>query len=154
MLIHFVCSGNTNRSRMAEAYLNSKQIPGIEVSSSGIYASHNLNGALSEYARFVLAEAGILSFTSEQWQETTRELLEGVDVVVFMDQKHYDFCVNELNYVPKKYYIWNILDVEYNPAGDNREQMNEKIIEDEEIYTSITKKVDELIKEVDPNEEA
>lgn len=139
---------------MAEAYLKSKQIPGIEVSSSGIYATHNLSGSLSEYARFALAEAGILSFVSEHWQETTRDLLEQADIVVFMDQKHYDFCANELGYVPKKYYIWNILDVEYNPAGDNREQMNEKIIEDEEIYTSITKQVDELIKEIDSNEEA
>jgi protein-tyrosine-phosphatase len=38
MRVHFVCTGNLYRSRMAEAYLRSKAIPGLEVTSSGVLA--------------------------------------------------------------------------------------------------------------------
>jgi len=50
----FVCTGNTCRSPMAAAILTSKQIPGVEVKSAGVFA---LNGdALSPNAQQVLEE--------------------------------------------------------------------------------------------------
>lgn len=44
--IHFVCRGNNFRSRLAEAYLNSKKLPGIKVISSGIEAEKMIAGRL------------------------------------------------------------------------------------------------------------
>jgi len=145
MKIHFICSGNTNRSRMAEAYLRSKNIKGLEVSSSGIYATHNLNGSLSSYARLVLEKAGILEFASKNWQQTTKEILEDKDLIIFMAQNHFDFCKNNFGYNLGNYLIWNIKDVDYNPEGDTEEERHFKAMEDEEIFKSIVTKVDELI---------
>ena len=56
MNIIFVCTGNTCRSPMAEGYLASKQIPWINVTSRGLFASIE---AASENAVKVMAERGI-----------------------------------------------------------------------------------------------
>lgn len=53
--ILFVCTGNTCRSPMAEAYLKSRSIPGIEVKSAGVSAVNgggatpNVKQVLEEY---------------------------------------------------------------------------------------------------------
>jgi len=146
MRIHFVCSGNTNRSRMAEAYLKSKNISGIKVSSSGIYATHNLNGSLSKYAQTVLKEYNILDYASIAWIQTTKEILESADLVIFMSDRQFEFCRNELKCIPKEYFIWNIGDVNFNPRGDNQEEQKIKTKEDEDIFQQVKRKVDELIK--------
>lgn len=50
----FVCTGNTCRSPMAEAILKSKNIPGIEVKSAGVYATKGQEA--STYATEILRE--------------------------------------------------------------------------------------------------
>lgn len=50
----FVCTGNTCRSPMAEAILKSKDIPGIEVKSAGVYAVKGQDA--SPHAKNVLSE--------------------------------------------------------------------------------------------------
>lgn len=145
MKIHFVCSGNTNRSRMAEAYLKSQQISGLDISSSGIYATHNENGPLSKYAETVLTENNIIKFAAHTWTQTTKHLLEAADLVIFMSNHQFEYCRDELGVIPKKYLIWNIGDVETNPQGDDDAARRRKILEDEDIFEQIKKRVDDLI---------
>jgi protein-tyrosine-phosphatase len=75
MWVHFICSGNTNRSRLAEAYFNSKRISGITTTSSGIYADNNSNGDICEYSLKILEENHILQYTAKSWTKTSREVL-------------------------------------------------------------------------------
>jgi protein arginine phosphatase len=53
----FVCTGNTCRSPMAAAILKSKDIPGVEVKSAGVYA--NNGSQASQHASSVLREQNI-----------------------------------------------------------------------------------------------
>lgn len=145
MLIHFICSGNTNRSRMAEAYFNSKKVPGMTATSSGIYASHNLNGPITFFAKNILEREGILDYTAKSWQETTKEILEQADVVIFVKKHHFDFVKNELHYIPRRYYIWDIEDVTSSQNMNFEQMRQEEILEDEKVFVNIKKAVDELI---------
>lgn len=52
--VEFVCSGNTFRSRTAEAYLKSKGVAGIVVSSSGPTANLDLNGPISWWGQRII----------------------------------------------------------------------------------------------------
>lgn len=145
MKIHFVCSGNTNRSRMAEAYLNSKKLPGIIVSSSGIYANDNWEGSLSRYAERILTEHNLLPFAAKHWTQTTVDILDDNDLVVFMRRHHYDYCVEVLRWQPKNYLIWNIDDIPTNPLGDAEETVKAKAAADEGVFGNIVKEVDKLV---------
>ncbi len=111
MKIHFVCTGNTFRSRLAEAYLKSKNIPGLTVSSSGIEAKRNLNGAIGGYTVDLLEEEGLEKYASLHWIQSTKEIIENQDELIFMSVKQYDFCCEELGCDLKAYEIWYIADM-------------------------------------------
>jgi protein-tyrosine-phosphatase len=109
--IHFVCTGNVYRSRLAEAYCVSRCIPGIRVSSSGIAAGANGDAAISPWAADVLVRYGLGSYAAEHWQRTTKALVEANDVLVFMETEHRQFCEAWIDPTRQRVEVWGVEDV-------------------------------------------
>ena len=111
MKIHFICTGNVYRSRLAEAYCNSLRVPGIEVLSSGIAAGRDGHAAISPYAADVLARYGLHSYAAAHWQKTTQELVQASDVLVFMESEHHRFCEEWIEAARQRFEVWEVQDI-------------------------------------------
>lgn len=140
--IHFICSGNTFRSRMAEAYLNSKTM-NLRATSSGIEAGEIPQPPLSVYAQPILNRLGILNLTQEKPTKTYLKLLQEADWVIFMAEHHFHYC-QSLGYEGQNFEIWQVLDLtERGLVG----KVDEEILHQnaEEIFEEIRKKIEGLI---------
>jgi len=145
MIIHFICRGNTYRSRLAETYLNSKQLPNFKAISSGIEADFNISGPVGWYTQRIIQKQKIVPFEKPVWDKTTKENLEKGDFTVFMQKDIFDFCVSNLGFNSTKYEIWDIVDTgDTNPAWKNASE-EEKFKITEITFEEIKKKVEELI---------
>lgn len=146
MKIHFVCEGNTYRSRLAEAYFNSKIFENEKANSSGIHANGNQNGPITWLASFLLKKEDLIKFMSRDWTQTNKEILERNDFVIFMDTKDFEYSKDNFEYNSVDYQIWNIKDIEIfhleNDAG-----ILDNIHEAISTFEEIKKKVDLLILE-------
>lgn len=153
MHIHFVCSGNAYRSRLAEAYLRSKlSNQTVTVSSSGINAQKNraLNGPISWLAMRILQRHNLISYMSWLEQQTSKKLLAAADRIIFMRQEHVDHCRDKLNYRGDNHEVWDIPDVseydEFIPSKGNGYKADINHIKlSEKSYHLITQKVDNLL---------
>lgn len=148
MHIHFVCSGNTFRSRLAEAYLKSKNIRGLRVTSSGVKAHENKNGPITWYAARLIKHHDLVHFMSHGWTRTTQEFLKDADIVIFMDKKHHHHGQKDLGFSGKRYEIWNIPDLGdlglKGETGDTHKEDLDRIRASDKIYEKIKRKVDKL----------
>ena len=140
MIIHFVCRGNTYRSRLAETYLNSKSLPGIKVISSGIQADRNICGPITWYAQRIIQKENLQNFEKPIWQKTTKELLNQADFTVFIQKDIYDYCTKNLGFNNKNFEVWDIKDL----VMDGREE-SEKIKETEKTFKEIKQQAEKLI---------
>jgi protein-tyrosine-phosphatase len=109
--IHFICTGNIYRSRLAEAYCASRCVPGIRVFSSGIAAGLNGVAPISTYAADLLTQHGISSYAATGWQRTTPALVRASDVLVFMESEHHRFCEDWIDAARQGFEVWEIEDV-------------------------------------------
>lgn len=141
MRIHFICTGNIYRSRLAEAWCVSRQIPGIEVSSSGIAAGRESPAPISPWAAAELDRHGLASFAAKHWQRTTRELIAGSDVVVFMEDEHHHFCREWVEPHRQRIEVWEIEDIGPTPA----EQIPAKV---GRTFARIRERTDRLIQSI------
>ena len=136
--IHFVCTGNVYRSRLAEAYCVSKQIPRIRVTSSGIAAGRDGDAAISPWAADVLKRYALLEYAAPTWQRSTEALVKASDVLVFMESEHQRSC--EAWIVPRRHRVevWEIEDI--GPTEFSR--IPEKV---ERTFAMIRERTDELL---------
>ena len=111
MRIHFICTGNIYRSRMAEAYCNSRGVPGIQVFSSGTAAGVNGDAPISPHAVDVLNKYGLISFAAKVWQPTTATLVKGSDVLILMESEHHRYCANWIEPARQRVEVWGIEDL-------------------------------------------
>jgi protein-tyrosine-phosphatase len=109
--IHFVCTGNIYRSRLAEAWCASRCARGTRVFSSGIAAGANGNAPISPYAADVLVRHGLHAFAAGSWQRTTEALVTASDVLVFMESEHYRYCENWVQPARQRIEVWEIEDI-------------------------------------------
>ena len=96
---------------MAEAYCNSKGIPEIRVTSSGIAAGRDGNAAISPWAADILNRYGLQSFAAANWQKTTEALIQANDVLVFMESEHRQFCDAWVDTGRHRVEVWEIEDI-------------------------------------------
>jgi len=109
--IHFICTGNIYRSRLAEAYCASKHIAQLRVLSSGIAAGRDRSDLISPYAAEVLARCGLGSYAAPGWQRTTAALVQTSDVLVFMEAEHRSFCREWIEPARQRIEVWGIEDI-------------------------------------------
>lgn len=152
MLIHFVCSGNTYRSRIAEAYLNSKKLPGIQATSSGINADKNINGPVVWVTAWLLKQKDLISFLKPNWTQTTNELIQNADLIIFMHKSIYTSAKEQFNTRNKEIQIWEVSDLDKtveNFDGDEKAFILYDIDFTEKTYAIIQTKIDDLINSIE-----
>ena len=140
MLIHFVCLGNIYRSRLAETYLSSKQLPDVTVISSGINATDNHQRPISWLTQRLYEVYKLVPFQKSLWTQTTKELLDSADLTIFFANEYHQYCVDNFGYSSNDFEIWEVEDLD----GSIKEHV-EKIQKTEETYELIRQKVDDLV---------
>ncbi len=145
--MHFVCTGNFYRSRLAEAYLRSKKLPNVTVSSSGVQSKENYyrNGPISWYAARLIKRHNLIPHTKRMATQTTPKHLKNADVVIFMTEKQHKFAKSKFKFEKDSFEIWNIPDIDdadfFHTERDSDEM---RIAHSETTFAMIKEKVDAL----------
>lgn len=142
MNVHFICRGNVLRSLIAETYLKSLKIDGINVISSGT----NVNWDDPQEREYfdntleVLKRHEIDKYAKSKPNQLGQTRVdECSDVVVLMNERVVDEA-NKLVKLPVEVHNWMIVDI---GEGDRVNEAEREQYE-EAIYQEITQKVNEL----------
>ena len=148
MIIHFICRGNSFRSIIAEAYLNSLEVEGWSVLSSGTTAALHKTQNLVIFRKTLalLEEHGIREFAKADYgEQLTQSLLEKADIAICVNQRVYDECLQIVAF-PVSPRIWSVADV--GEPGRIAHAESEEQIYREEAYQEIVKNVDGLVTDI------
>ena len=150
MITHFICRGNSFRSIIAEAYLNSLEIKDSRVLSSGTTAASDKARNLVSYriTLDLLEKHGIREFAKAGYgDQLTQSRMEKADITVCMNQRVYDGCLRCVTF-PASPRIWAVADIG-EPGRISNAESDRKFYR-EEAYQEIVKNVDRLISESKP----
>ena len=141
MKLHFICTGNVFRSRLAECYARYllKNHPQFTVTSSGIDAAKAENGPISWVALRIIFNEKLLSYLSSTWSQTTPEILHQQDLIIFLQPYHFEQSRLRFDYHASNYETWDIADTTPQMSDD------EKIVFSEKQFQEIKIKVNQLV---------
>ena len=143
--VHFVCTGNVYRSRLAEAYLLSKQLPNIKVSSSGLEATVNKHGPISWYAARLAKRHDLIPQLKHSWTQTTSEIFTNTDMVIFMTDRQHEYAKEKFQFNKELFEIWHIEDLNKADFFGTKDDTDLRRIEySEKTFEQIKQKVDKL----------
>jgi protein-tyrosine-phosphatase len=148
VIIHFICRGNSFRSIIAEAYLNSLGIKDTGVLSSGTSAALDKAGNLPYYRMTLelLDHHGVREFAKAGYgDQLTQSRLEAADITVCMNQRVYDECQRYPAF-PASPRIWSVADI--GEPGRIAHSESERRRYREEAYQEIVNNVDCLISDI------
>jgi len=148
VIVHFICRGNSFRSIIAEAYLNSLKFKNLKAVSSGTTAALDRAGNLAAYTETLrlLAENGIREFAKVGYgDQLTHARLEGADDVICMNQRVYDECL-QLVTLPGNTRIWSVADI--GEPGRIADTGPRRRLCREEAYQEIVEGIRQLISEI------
>jgi len=147
VIIHFICRGNSFRSILAEAYLNSLHVKNLRVMSSGTKGAAERPGNLTAYTATLqlLAKKSIRQFAKADYgDQVTQSRLAGADVVICMNRRVYDEC-QQLVTLPDGTRIWSVADI--GEPGRIAHTESERNLRREEVYEEIVAAISQLIAE-------
>jgi protein-tyrosine-phosphatase len=145
MIIHFICRGNSFRSIIAEAYLNSLKIDDLTATSSGTVGTVNKAKNLPYYRMTLdlLDRHGIGKCAKDDYgEQLTQPLLDQADMAICANQVVYDECLRIVSFRASPR-VWSVTDIG-EPGRIGRTEA-ESMRYREEAYQEIVQNVDRLI---------
>jgi protein-tyrosine-phosphatase len=148
VIIHFICRGNLFRSIIAEAYLNSLEVKGASVLSSGSTATSDQMWNLVYYEKTLelLEQHGIREFAKADYgDQLTQSRLEKADISICMNRRIYDECLPIVTFTADPR-VWSVADL--GEPGRIAHTASEEQLYREEAYQEIVGNVDRLVLEI------